>query len=420
MTTQFSLRRLEQSLLWIFALFVFINQTVLIIVQNRPIEAYWQVIAWAICTFTLHLVLNDRVTQRDPLLFPIMMLLIGWGLTAIDRLAPTFADRQAFWLIISSVFMIIMLHLNTNLQWLAAYPYQWLGFGLLNLFATLIIGVNPTGFGPRLWLGIGNIFFQPSEILKLILLVFIAHYFSRHSAELREHHFHWRLLFPTTIIVLICLTVLVVQRDLGTAGIYFAVYALLIYLVTGRWIVLLGGCSLAILGASVAYFTYDIAALRVDVWVNPWPQADNQSFQIVQSLMAISSGGLVGTGVGQGLPTFIPVVHSDFVFAAIAEEWGLLGIIALIGSYFILTLRGFSIAASYTVLSFPSILAAGISVMLAFQSILIIGGTTRLLPLTGVTLPLVSYGGSSLLTTVLAIGILIILSHNHASQPTTA
>jgi cell division protein FtsW len=207
----------------------------------------------------------------------------------------------------------------------------------------------------------------------------------------------------------ISVVVLVWQRDLGTATLFFVVFIVMLYLASGRVWLLLGGLLLLIAAGTTAYYLFDVVALRVNIWWNPWPTADSDAYQIVQSLMAVSDGGIFGQGIGQGRPTVIPVVHSDFVYAAIAEEWGLIGVIGVMVCLGIIVVRGMRIA----VLSrqrFRSLLAAGLSVMLAAQSILIMGGVLKLVPLTGVTLPFVSYGGSSLLTCFMIIGLLLVLS----------
>lgn len=405
----------ERILLLLATAFVLTNQIMLIIVQERSWLDLWQSGVWMGCAAILHLALNRQLPQRDPYLLPTMLLLIGWGLTTIDRLEAPFADRQALWLIISTAALLVITHLPSNLRWFSDYAYHWLALGLLSLFATLVIGVNPSGIGPRLWLGLGtSIYYQPSEFLKIIFVAFLAAYLSQQHLSLIRSPFSWRFLLPTSIVLSICLTILLIQRDLGTASIYFILYVLMLYLTTGRWLYLMGGIALTIIAVIVAYSVYDVVTLRIDVWLNPWPEAENRAFQIVQSLMAVSAGRVLGVGVGQGLPNFIPVVHSDFVFAAIAEEWGLVGILSLLGTILVLVLRGMRLAMHSSAYSFFALLSAGISLLFAIQSLIIIGGTLRLWPLTGVTLPFVSYGGSSLLTSVVAVGVLILISQQQS------
>jgi cell division protein FtsW len=210
-----------------------------------------------------------------------------------------------------------------------------------------------------------------------------------------------------------CMILLVWQQDLGAAALFFIVFLALLYMATGNWRYVAGGGLLLVLAGVFAYYTFARIALRVDIWLNPWPEFNDRAFQIVQSLYAIANGGLFGQGIGQGSPTFIPVVHSDFVFAAVAEEWGLIGTITIVACFLLLAFRGFRIALMAK-RPFRTYLAAGITLLISTQAILIMGGVTKLLPLTGVTLPFVSYGGSSLLISTVMLGLLIHLSTDSA------
>lgn len=416
--THQQINRREASYFGLAAIFVFINQMMLLIVQDRPVSDFWGVAVWSVCIVGLHLALKQALPYRDPVLAPSAMLLVGWGLTAIDRLAPEFADRQAIWILVGTSAMIGIVYLPHHFEWLRNWHWQWLLLGIAGLVATLLVGVNPTGIGPRLWLGSGELFYQPSEFLKIVLLIFLAEHLSLHADVLRQDIFNTPLITPTALVLTACVLILVLQRDLGAAAILFVVYIMLLYVVSGNWVVLAGAGVLILIASVAAYLAYDLVQLRVDVWINPWPESNDRAYQIVQSLMAISAGSLLGSGVGQGLPTFIPVVHSDFIFAAIAEEWGLLGVLGLLFMFVVLVLRGLQIAtvAIDHVGSFEALLAAGISALIAVQSLIIMGGTLRLWPLTGVTLPWMSYGGSSLLSMCIALGLLLIISHRVAPR----
>ncbi|MFZ1399699.1 MAG: FtsW/RodA/SpoVE family cell cycle protein, partial [Candidatus Promineifilaceae bacterium] len=206
-----------------------------------------------------------------------------------------------------------------------------------------------------------------------------------------------------------CMVLLVWQRDLGAATLFFIVFLSLLYLATGDWRVVVGGVGLLLLAGIFAYFAFSLVTLRIDAWWNPWPDADDRAFQIVQSLYAVAAGGIWGQGVGQGFPQYIPVVHSDFAFAAIAEEWGLIGSLGVVGLFALLAHRGMRLAL-LAERPFRRYLAAGITILLAAQAFLIMAGVTKLLPLTGVTLPFVSYGGSSMLISHVMAGLLLFLS----------
>lgn len=401
----------ERLLLLIAGAFVFLNQALLIDALARPITDMWVAIAWGGCASIGHLQLKHKLPQRDPVLFPIMMLLVGWGLVAVDRLAPAFADRQAVWLMLGTALMIGLLRFTSQLHLLGHYRYHWLAIGIGLLGATLIIGVNPSGVGPRLWLGGGDWFFQPSEPLKLIVLVFLAGFLSEHISQLKQSIWQARLLGPSALILGLCLLILVLQRDLGTATIFYVVYILMLYVAIEQISILVAGIGFLVMTAYLGYLTLDIVALRIDIWLNPWPDAENRAYQIVQSMMAVSAGGLFGVGVGEGLPTFVPVAHTDFVFAAIAEEWGLLGVIALLISFGAIIYRSLGLALRiHATSAFLAFLAAGIGLLFAVQSLMIMGGIVRLWPLTGVALPFVSYGGSSLITSMTATTILLMIS----------
>jgi cell division protein FtsW len=196
---------------------------------------------------------------------------------------------------------------------------------------------------------------------------------------------------------------------LGAATLFFILFLSLLYLATGDWRIVAGGVGLLLLAGIFAYFAFGLVTLRIDAWWNPWPDADDRAFQIVQSLYAVAAGGIWGQGVGQGFPQYIPVVHSDFAFAAIAEEWGLIGSLGVIGCFALLAHRGMRLAL-LAERPFRRYLAAGITILLAAQAFLIMGGVTKLLPLTGVTLPFVSYGGSSMLISHVMAGLLMYLS----------
>ena len=205
------------------------------------------------------------------------------------------------------------------------------------------------------------------------------------------------------------MVLLVWQRDLGAATLFFILFLSLLYLASGDWRIVAGGFGLLLLAGVFAYFAFSLVTLRIDAWWNPWPDADGRAFQIVQSLYAVAAGGIWGQGVGQGFPQYIPVVHSDFAFAAIAEEWGVIGSLGIVGCFALLAHRGMRLAL-LAERPFRRYLAAGIIILFSAQAILIMGGVTKLLPLTGVTLPFVSYGGSSMLISHAMAGLLLYLS----------
>lgn len=411
--------RRELILLLFSAAFVLTNAVALSLAVEGylAITHFWAVLVWAVLMAVAHVLLRRYRPQHDPLILPLFALLSGWGLILIDRLAANFLGRQVVWLALSTAAIIAVAILPRNLRWLRRYRYTLLTAGLLLLAATFVFGVNPSGLGAELWLPLpllGRAFFQPSELLKLLLVIFLASYFDERQPLLHlgrsGRYGAFPYLAPLMLMWGFCVLLLVWQRDLGAATIFFIVFLSQLYLATGEKWYVIGGVALLLIAGFIGYYAFDVVALRVDAWYNPWPDADDRAFQIVQSLYALAAGGITGQGVGQGFPDYIPVVHSDFAFAAIAEEWGLVGSITVVGCFAILAYRGMKIA-SQARRPFHLYLAAGITVLISAQSFLIMAGVSKLLPLTGVTLPFVSYGGSSLMISSIMLGLLIYLSY---------
>ncbi len=371
-------------------------------------------------------VLTWRAPARDPLFLPVTALLCGWGLIEVARLQETFLTRQMVWVGVGMALLLTIAALPYRWYWLSRYRYLWLlsGLGLLGL--TIVWGVNPIGIGDRLWLSIGRLlYFQPSELLKILLVIFMASYL----AEKREllvltgmRIGRLRLpplpyLGPLFLMWGFSLVLLVWQQDLGAALLFFSTFLSMLYVATGNRFYVLAGLGMFLCVAVAGYYVFDRIQLRGAIWLDPWSDPRGDAYQIVQSLLAFASGGLFGTGVGLGHPTpYIPVVHTDFVFAAIGEEWGVLGALGVMLLLLILVARGLR-TAMRAQSTFVALLAVGLAAMLGWQSLIILGGTLKLIPLTGITLPFVSYGGSSMMVSCAMVGLLIRASTNHARQP---
>lgn len=419
---------LERGLLGLSALFLFVNTLSLNIIRAE--RADWSTfVVWLACTLGGYLFLNIRLPHRDPLLYPLVMFMSGWGILLIDRLAPNFGERQTFWLIPCIVVMIIFAWFPRLTQWMRTYRYTLLFSGLALLTLTIILGTNPSDpegiyNAPQLWLGFGSVFIQPSEVLKVALVVFLASYLAEQYPALRAENLVTatpvnpnrrlslspRILGPILLMWGISIVVLIWQRDLGTAILFFMVFLTLLYVASGYTRMLIIGALLVILAGFAAYYLFGVVRLRIDIWIDPWADPQGRAYQIVQSLMAFAAGGIFGQGIGQGAPLLIPVAHSDFVFAALAEEWGLLGVTAVIIAEMIFVSRGLRIAISQNGKPFHTLLAVGLSSVIAIQTLLIMGGVLKLIPLTGVTLPFFSYGGSSLVVSFAITGLLLRLS----------
>lgn len=409
----------EFVLLLVAFLFVSMNALALSLAVEGTLTVshFWAPAVWALTIGVTHWLLNRFRRRRDPILLPIYALLTGWGLLLVDRLAPNFLARQTLWMVLATTALLAVAILPRDLSVLRRYRYSWLTLGLILLLATLVFGVNPSGAGASLWLRIpflSGVYFQPSELMKLLLIVFLASYFDE-QLQLEPFRSGRRarnraaFLAPLLLMWGFSIVLLIWQRDLGAATLFFVSFLTLLYVATGEWRYVAGGILLVITAGVIGYFTFDVVELRVDAWWNPWPDATDRAFQIVQSLYAIASGGLSGQGIGQGAPIYVPVVHSDFAFAAIAEEWGLIGGFSVLVCFALLGYRGLRTAALCR-RPFYTYLAAGVTIMLCVQAFLIVGGVVKILPLTGVTLPFVSYGGSSLFISGLMIGLLLYLS----------
>jgi len=369
----------------------------------------------------LHLLLTWRARNADQLILPVALTLSALGLLMVRRLAPYFGNRQAIWLLLGLLCVGFLATRTGDLRWLRRYRYSWAALGLTLLALTLIVGFGPAGVGARLWLGVGGIGFQPSEPLKVLLVVFLASYLAERRQQITRsflslgplHLPPLPYLAPMLLVWAFSLLLLVAQHDLGTALLFFGLFLALLYMATEKGHYVIFGLLLFAAGAYLCYLLIPYVRLRVSIWRNPWADPQGGAFQVVQGLMAIGAGGLFGQGLGQGMPRLVPLAHSDYILAAIAEEWGLAGILATITLYILLTTRGLRIAMAASE-PFSKLLAAGLTILLALQAIVISGGVLKVIPLTGVTLPLISYGGSSLVTSFIAIGLLLHVSREGA------
>lgn len=373
---------------------------------------HWLVLpVWSLGGYLIHKTLERYLPERDPILLPVLLLLSGWGALEIWRLDPGFGLRQTGWFLVSVLVVLLLLRADRRLLWLRRYRYLWMFSGLALMGLTLLAGTNPSGGAQRLWLGCCGIYLQPSEPLRLLLVAFLASYLAdRLSVQGKLQQVgSLRAILPLLFVWALSLLLLLAQRDLGTGLLFLGLMTALLYVATNQRRYLVVGGLLALAGGALGSLLFDVVQLRIEAWLNPWLDPSGSSYQIVQSLIAVASGGIFGSGPGLGSPGFVPAIHTDFIFAALSEEFGLLGGLAVIACFALLLTRGLRISLRNQD-PFAALLAAGISLSLGLQALLIIAGTLRVMPLVGITLPFMSYGGSSLLTSFVAMGMLVLLS----------
>jgi cell division protein FtsW (lipid II flippase) len=351
----------------------------------------------------------------DEIMLPVVALISGIGVIFVTRLEPDLAQAQVTWIGLGLGLMAAAMLILPNPIILRNYKYvaATTGIGLLAFTALFGTEVN----GARLWLRFGSFNFQSTEALKLLLIVFLAGYLSEKRELLSQTPITWsRLRLPTlpyfvplAIIWALTLVSLVWQKDLGAVAILMAVTLVLLYVATGRISFVLLGVLLLFVNVYLTYHAFGYVRDRIDVWLHPWADSTGSGYQIIQSLYALASGGVFGSGIGRGYPNYIPAVHTDFIFAAIGEEIGLTGAAALLALYLVLSFRGLRTAVGQSV-AFSQLLALGASAILGIQALVILAGNLALIPVTGVTLPFISYGGSSTGVNFIIIGLLLQMS----------
>ena len=298
---------------------------------------------WGLIAAVLHLRLDRALPNRDPLLLPAAMFLCGWGLQILVRLSPETALRQTLWLFLVGGMLMVFLQLPRDLEWLRKYRYLWLGAALLAVAATLFFGIGAGPDSPRLWLGLDGIFFQPSEFLRWIFPVFAAFTLAPPDAQTATPRKRKNSL-PVLLFGAAGVLLHILQQDLGAAVLLIAAMVLILYLAYRKTAILLLGAA-AVLG--ILGFGYAFSGTirdRLATWWNPWLDPSNTSYQVVQSLISVAAGGLIGRGPGLGTPQLVPVAYSDFIFSALSEEYGVLGAVGCLTVIAVLVLRGLRIA----------------------------------------------------------------------------
>jgi peptidoglycan glycosyltransferase len=394
------------------------------------------IVCWILALAGTHVAFVVSGRALDQVLLPCVGLLGGLSLLMMARMPQGFVqlrlgdrvlglvDAQLLWLLLGLGALALVAIGVRGVRWLREYRYTWALLGIALLLAVFVLGDEVNG--ARLSIRLGPISGQPSELLKVILVVFLAAYLADNRPLLARASLRigplalppLPYLLPMLAMWGIAVSLVIVQRDLGAAFLLFSVFLALLYIATRRASYVIVGIALALIAGSVLYEGVDHVRTRIDVWLDPWADPSGAGYQVVRAMYAFARGGVMGTGLGAGLPQVgvapaIPLMHSDFVFAALGEELGLVGVVAVAGCYLVLAERGLRIAARAPD-EFQSLLAAGLTLVVVIQAALIMAANLRLVPLTGVTLPFVSYGGSSIITNGLVIGLLLALSDRRA------
>ncbi|HEV8088345.1 MAG TPA: FtsW/RodA/SpoVE family cell cycle protein [Actinomycetota bacterium] len=356
--------------------------------------------------------------DADPILYPTAVLLGGLGLAMLYRLMtarehPEFATEQAVWLAIGLGVLVATLALVRDVRQLDAYTYTIGLLGIVLLLLPIVPKIGTEINGARLWVNLGFITFQPAEAGRILIVIFLASYLGQRRELLATGVGRFGLprvkdLGPIMLAWGASLLVLFLERDMGASLLLFGVFIVMLWVATGRWAYLVLGLILFAIGAYIGYLAFSHVQVRVDAWLHAMDpgKVNDEGYQLSQGWFALASGGMVGTGLGLGSPTLIPYVGSDFILAAFGEELGMLGVSAMLLLYLVVVGRGLRIAVERHD-SFEKLLAVGITTVLGLQVFVIAGGVLRLIPLTGVPLPLVSYGGTSRVASAVAIALLL-------------
>ncbi len=379
-------------------------------------------VALAAIALVAHLTVRTGAPYADPVLLPVVMLLNGLGLVFVHRVdlatGSELAPTQTVWTAVSVGGMCAVLLFLRDVRSLGRYQYTF-GFATIGLLLLPLVPGITAGIinGAQLWIDVFGMRFQPGEVAKITMMVFLAGYLERKRALLSVANQRIgplllpapRHLAPVLLATAMALVILAGLRDLGSALLFFGAFLAMLYVATGRLAYpAIGGVAFAV-GATIAYQLFGHVRVRVAIWLDPWSRVTDEGYQLAQSLFALGTGGLTGTGLGFGRPQDVPFSATDAIFVVIGEELGLLGSSALLLLYLVVVVRGYKIALTARD-EFSTLLTTGLTTILALQTFVIIGGLTRLVPLTGITLPFVSYGGSSLLTNYLIVGLLLRVS----------
>ena len=361
-----------------------------------------------------HFAVRIWAPGADPAILPLSFALSGIGIAFVTSLAPDLAVRQVMWLYAGIVAMVAVLILVRNIDRVADYKYTLMVAGFVLLLSPMLPFIGQEIYGSRIWLGIGGFSFQPGEVAKILIVLFLGGYlavnremlsvFTAKAGPLRLPDF--RTLLPLLIMWGISLVIVIFEKDLGSALVVFFVFIAMLYIASGKKLYVAVALALAAFGAIAMWGIFSHVQVRVNTWLDPFADPNNTGYQLTQAIYSMADGGMFGTGIGKGYADLIPIVESDFIFAAIAEETGLLGAAGVLLLYLCFAIRGM-VTAARAKSDVSSFIACGLTTSIVLQAFIIVGGVTRLIPLTGLTLPFISQGGSSLLASFIAVGLLL-------------
>jgi cell division protein FtsW (lipid II flippase) len=370
-----------------------------------------------------HIAVRILARGADGTLLPLVVLLHGIGYVMISRLDDKFAAQQSMWSLVSIGAFVLTLFVVQRPSDLARFKWTFLLIGAVLLMLPMIPGFGRNINGARIWVDLGPLGFQPGEFAKLALAIFLAGYLSERReliaastwkigpVRLPEMHY----IAPVIVAWGFAVLVMVGERDLGSSLMFFTLFVVMMWVATERISYLVMGFLLFGIAAYASWRMFEHVQTRVDIWLDPWSDQYGKGWQIVQSLYGIGDGGVAGRGLGRGTPNTIPYAESDFIFAAIGEELGLIGATTVLMAYLLLVGGGLRIALR-TDRTFEKLLATGLTTIVGVQAFIIIGGVVKVVPLTGITLPFVSYGGSSLLANYILLALLLRLSDTGARR----
>ncbi len=373
-------------------------------------------LAWMLVLLVVaHVVTRRFAPAADPVLLPMALFLNGIGYVMIARLTgdvdggSDLAGLQAIWTAVGIAAFTMTLVFVPRTRMLTRYRYLLGLVGVSLLVLPLVPGLGRSINGARIWASVGPVNFQPGEFAKIALAAFFAAYLVD-SRELLRTRIELRDLAPILLAWGVSLAIMTFEKDLGSSLLFFALFVVVLWIASERAVFLAIGSALFAGGALMAWSTFAHVQQRVDIWLDPWADPRGAGFQIVEASFALADGGLTGTGLGRGEPGRVPFAESDFIFAAIGEELGLAGSVAVLMSFLVLIGSGLRIALRARG-GFEKLFAVGLTTLLGVQAFVIMGGVLRVVPLTGITLPFVSYGGSSLVSNYVLLALLMRMSH---------